>query len=508
MSSSPVILTIDIGSSSVRSRLYGPDLVSRPAGGAVSTYDWRVDGGAMECDAAELVGCVVATVDASVREAADAGHEVVAVGTTSFWHSLLGLGADGDPLTPVIGWGDGRARGSVDRLRHVLDEGEYHRRTGCFLHPSYPAVRLGWLRDRDSAGFGAVRTWASFTDHLEGLFFGNRRTSLSLASGTGLLNLRSGGWDDRVLEAVGVEEAHLPEIVDLDPARGLRPEWARRWPALARVPWYPCLGDGATANLGSGAFGRSVAGLTIGTSAAVRVLRRRAATEEPPPDLWCYHLDAEHCVFGGALSNGGNALDYLRTTFPSLTLEEVDAALREAVPDSHGLTVIPSLVAERGRPWSHEESATLAGVTLGTLPLEIARAWFEAIAQRIAAMLEILESASGQVAEVRASGGAFAVLPGWARTIADATGRKLRLGSEPEASSRGAALVAARELGWIDSLKAAPLPGGALVEPDPVATALHRSARERQHRLARALHRFELAATGALATKLYPVDSH
>jgi sugar (pentulose or hexulose) kinase len=96
----------------------------------------------------------------------------------------------------------------------------------------------------------------------------------------------------------------------------------------------------------------------------------------------------------------------------------------------------------------------------------------------------------------------------WARTIADATGRKLRLGSEPEASSRGAALVAARELGWIDSLKAAPLPGGALVEPDPVATALHRSARERQHRLARALHRFELAATGALATKLNPVDSH
>src|SRR5207245_2856369 len=122
--------------------------------------------------------------------------------------------------------------------------------------------------------------------------------------------------------------------------RGLQPRFARRWPALARVPWLPAIGDGACSNVGAGAVGRDTAAVFLGTSGAVRVL---FATDDPPVVRggWTYRLDARRVVAGGALSNGGNVITWLRQTFP-----QVDPALLwRSGADADGLTAPPPSVA-------------------------------------------------------------------------------------------------------------------------------------------------------------------
>ena len=101
-------------------------------------------------------------------------------------------------------------------------------------------------------------------------------------------------------------------LVDLDqPAVGLRPEWARRWPALAGVPWLPALGDGAAANVGSGALDSQLAALTIGTTGALRVI---VPPDQPelPAGLWLYRVTRAQGLLGGATTEGGNLLAWLR----------------------------------------------------------------------------------------------------------------------------------------------------------------------------------------------------
>ena len=73
--------------------------------------------------------------------------------------------------------------------------------------------------------------------------------------------------------------------------QGLRDEHASRWPALAAVPWLTARGDGALANLGSDCRDPSRRALTVGTSAALRVVTR----ERPrlARGLWCYLLDSD-----------------------------------------------------------------------------------------------------------------------------------------------------------------------------------------------------------------------
>jgi gluconokinase len=481
------ILAIDVGSSSVRARLYGTDFeVLEPESAAVCPYRWETRRGVMQCDPEVLLHCVAEAIDLAVVVARQASVQIEAVATTTFWHGTLGLDAAGHPLTPLYGWGDSRAREAVAELRQYLDEEAYHRATGCFLRPAYAAVKLFWLGRREPALFRRVRQWVSFGDHLEAQLFGGLRSSYSIASGTGLFDLHRHEWEGEVLSVLGLEVGALPELVELQPRSGLRREWARRWPELAGVPWFPALGDGACANLGSGAIGPARAGLTVGTTAAVRVIRPIESGSEPPDRLWEYRLDGRYRVIGGALSNGGNALAWLLALFPELSLESVDRALAAGNPDRHGLTVLPALALERGDE-GPVGGALLAGLSFESGALEIVLAWLEASAHRLAELFEWLERANGAVAEVRASGGALHSVPGWLRCFADVFDRPVALGADREASCRGAAILAGRELGWIEALEEVTTPVGVGFEPEPEGVRAHRVAREREQELSAAL---------------------
>lgn len=440
----PWILALDVGSSSVRAQWV--DAAGDPLSAGVAAraeYAWRAtpDGG-MEADADALIDLCIGVIDVAME--AGRGVAPAAVAMAAFWHGLVGIGTDGRAVTPLYGWGDGRARDAADRLRSRLDEGAVHRRTGCFLHELYPAAKLVWLRGSAGDSLPPSATWAGIGEMLALRLFGELRTSLSMASGTGLLDLHRQSWDGEMLAAAGVSADALPAIGDA-PFRGLREPFAARWPELAAIPWFPALGDGACASLGMGAVGRRI-GLTVGTSAAVRVLR-----EDPQPavpdGLWCYRLDERRTVCGRAVSNGGNGFAWLTRTLRLPPPEELEALLAAMRPGAHGLTVVPRLVAERPPRHDGPRPALIAGLTAGTGPVEIARAWLEASARAMAEAVDAVEAAFGPADEVVAGGGALQASPAWTRIIADALGRPMRLSPHHEATLRGAALLALERMG-------------------------------------------------------------
>lgn len=477
----PVVLTLDVGTSSVRARAYDAAGRAAPRPAVQEGYAWTVtpDGG-METDADRLVRRVAGAVDAALRDLRETGARVVAVAPTTFWHSLLGVGSDGVSLTPLYGWGDMRAAAAALRLRERVDPAAVHARTGCFIHPSYPASRLLWLREAAADTFPRVTAWMSFGEYLELCLFGVRRCSFSMGSGTGLMDLRRCAWDPEMLEVTGVAESALSPLVDVDAEPPpLREAWAARWPELRGVPWIPPVGDGACANLGSGAVGMGRVGVTVGTSAAVRALW----TGEPveiPQNLWCYRLDGRRLVMGRALSNGGNGVAWLRATtrLPPLPVAEAEVAAMQ--PDAHGLVVLPYLLGERVPGWERWAGASLLGLTHATRPTEVLRAWMEACAFGIARALDAVEGALGPCEAAIASGGAMHASRAWRRILADVTGRRVVLAAGSEASSRGVALVALERLGLLADAATVRPPAVDSCDPDPANGARYRAARARQ----------------------------
>src|SRR5439155_182760 len=251
----PMVIALDVGTSSARATLY--DGAGRPVPGRFHQIPYApalTPGGGVEHDPSRLLDAVVACL---VGVSAGPPADVRGVGVTTFWHGLLGFDAAGRPATPAYTWADTRSHAEVQPLRDTLDEDALHARTGCHLHASYWPAKLRWLQRRSPEEALRVARWGSVGELLELAFFGEAGTSVSMASGTGLLDQTTSAWDPQAVAAAAIEPKHLFPLCDrTEGRRGLRAPWAGRWPGLARVPWFPAVGDGAASNVGSGSTRR------------------------------------------------------------------------------------------------------------------------------------------------------------------------------------------------------------------------------------------------------------
>ncbi|HLW46837.1 MAG TPA: gluconokinase [bacterium] len=510
----PVVLALDMGSGSLRAIFY--DRLGREVAGTegrTATAWTRTSDGGVEADAEALVAGVGAAIDAALAGLGDVASEIRAVGVSTFWHNVLGIDAAGRPLTPLYSWADGRSAAAVAALRERLDEEAVRRRTGCVFHPSYLPARLLWLRTARAGVFRAVRTWMSIGEYLTLRLFGRAVCSISMASGTGMLDLRRCGWDGEVLDAVGLSTERLCPLGDLDaPLCGLAREYASRWPALARVPWLPAAGDGALSNIGTACVGRGRTALSLGTSGALRVLWP-GDVPDVPRALWVYRADRRRVLTGGAVSNGGSVYRWLRDQFVLADPAETDAALRDRPPDSHGLVMLPFLSGERSPAWPAASRGAIVGMTLATQPLDLVQAALEAVAYRLALIWDALSALrrphgpGDGAGEIVASGGALAHLPVWLQIIADVLGREIIRSAEDEGSSRGAALSALEVLGALRTEDMS-VPRAAVVRPDPSRHARYQDARARHARVEHALEPLQPQGAGAAppAPAAGPVD--
>lgn len=483
----PLVLALDLGSGSLRAIVY--DRLGRELAGTEgrAPTEWRhtPDGG-VEADADALVAGAGAAIDQALAGAGAIASEIRAAGISTFWHSVLGVDASGRPATPLYSWADGRSRAAVGVLRERLDEETVRRRTGCVFHTSYLPARLLWLRTRRPDVFRSVCTWLGIGEYLTLRLFGRAACSISMASGTGMLDLRRCEWDGEVLEALGLSSKRLSPLVDLDaPFAGLRAEYTARWPALARIPWLPAAGDGALSNIGTGCVERGRAAFNLGTSGALRVMWS-GDVPEVPRALWVYRADRRRVLTGGAVSNGGSVYRWLLDTLALGDPAGLDAALRERAPDAHGLVVLPFLAGERSPSWPVASRGAVFGLTASTQPLDLLQAGLESVAYRLALIWDALRAAVPGIREIVASGGALGHLPAWLQIIADVFGRDIVRSAEDEGSSRGAALLALEALGAA-RIEEMPVPRGDEVRADPSRHARYQLARARHARMEQVL---------------------
>ena len=208
-----------------------------------------------------------------------------------------------------------------------------------------------------------------------------------------------------------------------------------------------------------------------------------SAVDNVPMGLWCYRLDRSTALLGGALSEGGNLIAWLRD---NLRIDDFKAAEREAAsmaPDSHGLTLLPFIAGERSPGWNPTARMHIAGITLATTPTDILRAAQEAIVYGFAAVFDMLGSSLSAPDRVVASGGALLNTPGWMQMLADALGSPVTASTEEQASSKGAAMIALRALGHIHDYAEVPASYGPTFQPDMSRHAVYRRAMARRQEL-------------------------
>ncbi len=483
-----IILTLDAGSSSVRTLLYDGQGREIPGFGVQLPYELRVTpGGGVEVDADFLCGICVQSLSAIHQQITGTPTWPTAVAVCTFWHNVLGVDANGRPTTPVLHSFDTQSAAVVGKLAKKLDSQALHARTGCVLHPSYLPAKLVWLAEARPEAFRATRRWMSFGEYLFLKLFGNPAASTCMVSGSGLWNQNNNAYDQETLRVLPVEPAQLAPESEMDrPVKGLGAEYASRWPRLSSIPWFPALGDGAANNVGCGCAAGDQFALMVGTSGALRAVVE-ARHIRTPAGLWVYRLDGKRFVVGGALTDGGSVYAWMKKTLHLPPDEEIEAALATMAPVSHGLTILPLFAGERSPGWHAEARAAIIGMRTDTAPLQILQASLEAVALRFRLVYDILKKDIGVPRRVIATGGALLRSPAWTQMMADALACTVTPCREREATSRGAALVALERLGAIESVTAVPALLGDPIEPKPASVPLYERALNFQSSLYRKL---------------------
>jgi gluconokinase len=470
------IVALDVGTSSVRTLLFDAEGHQRKDFGEQLRYEITTtpDGG-VEADPDLLAQLCERCIDRLHEQMHNAGEKPNAVAFDTFWHSFLGVDANGRPTTSILHLFDTRSAAEAAELATVLDPAATHVRTGCRLHPSYWPAKLLWLSRHRASAFASAARWISFGEYFFLRLFGEPAASISMVSGSGLWNQAANDYDDEVLRALPIRREQLWPADEMDQERtALREPYKTKWPLFDNIPWYPALGDGACNNIGSGCATRDAFSLMVGTSGAMRAVIE-ADKVNIPDGLWCYRVDRRRYVLGGALSNGGDVYAWMRRTLALPEQHECESALTACRPGSHGLLLLPFFAGERSPYWRADLRAAITGLNLSTKPIDILQAALESVALRFREIYTLMVESLGAPKRVIASGGALLASPAWTQMMADALEASITPCLEPEATGRGAALLAAERLGIIKNVSDAPVALDQARAPQPGSAQAYRT---------------------------------
>ena len=461
---SGLLLGIDEGTSAVKAVLYDPEL--RPLREA--RREKRLAHprpGWVEQDPEEVLDAVVG----AAAEALDgAPGEVAACGLDHQVESVLAWDAeDGRPLSPIVTWQDKRSQEVLERLEREGRGAEVRERSGLPLGPFFSAGKLAWLlahleavseaRERGALRLGTVDAFVC--DRLGAGF----ATDLSTASRTQLAAPGEPVWDDRLLELFGVPGEALPPLRDSAGELGVL-----RHPRLpCELPLAAGVVDQQAALAGAGCVEPGLVKATYGTGvfvlAHVGPERPRPETGLIPTVAWRVAGDVEYALDGGVFTAGA-LLEWLSRDLGVADDPETLVRLAAEVPDAGGVRVLPAL-AGLGAPWWRPQArGVLAGLTSGSRRGHVARAAIEAIAWRVADVLEGV-AAHAPVGALRVDGG-LTRDPLLLQVQADTAGVPIERGAV-DATAAGAAALAAVGAGLWPSTQAIAerVPVGQRVEP-------------------------------------------
>jgi len=373
--------------------------------------------------------------------------------TTVVWNRHTGV-----PVHNAIVWQDRRTEGMCAELRERGLEPAIHQKTGLVVDPYFSAVKLKWILDntpgaRQSAQagdllFGTVDSWLLWK------LTGGRlhATDVSNASRTMLWNIHTRAWDPQLLDWLGVPESMLPAVHPSSHVYGDIDATHLGSPIVVGG----MAGDQQAALFGQACFAPGMAKSTYGTGCFMLMNTGLAAADSANgliTTVTC-QAGAQPCyALEGSVFTGGAVVQWLRDGLSVIKQATDVEGLAASVPDSGGVTFVPSFTGLGAPYWNPHAKGAILGLSRGTTAAHIARAALESIAYQCAALLEAMEkdAVTASLTELRVDGGA-AQNNLLLQFQADLLGIPVVRPEITETTALGAASLAGLSLGLFDGL--------------------------------------------------------
>nr|WP_241155032.1 gluconokinase [Rummeliibacillus sp. TYF005] len=413
-----------------------------------------------EQDPDEILVAVKEAIRVAIQKSKIDVNTLRLVSFSAAMHSVIAIDKNGKPLTNCITWADTRATDWSEKIKNEMNGHEIYRRTGTPIHPMSPLCKITWLQHEKPEIFQKTFKFISMKEYVFHDFFGRYLVDHSIASATGMFNLKNNDWDETALEVAGISSDQFSELVPttyfLD---GLKEEIVEEIGIPSNIPFVIGANDGVLSNLGVNAIDPGVVAVTIGTSGAIRTVTDHPITD-PKGRIFCYVLTDKHWVVGGPVNNGGMTFRWVRD---ELAASEVETAKRLGIdaydvltriasnvkPGSDGLLFHPYLAGERAPLWNANARGSFFGLGLHHKKEHMIRAVLEGVIFNLYTVFIALQEVIGIPNKIQATGG-FARSELWRQMMADIFNQEVSVPESFESSCLGAIVLGMYALGEID----------------------------------------------------------
>ena len=349
----------------------------------------------------------------ALAQAALTPADIAAIGitnqreTTVVWDRKTGK-----PICNAIVWQDRRTAAVCDRLKARGLEKLIRKKTGLVLDAYFSGTKLQWIlqhvpgaRARANAGelaFGTVDSWLVWN-----LTGGKKHvTDASNASRTLLLNIKTGDWDDELLDIFGVPRSVLPEVRSSSEVYGQASHFS------PSIPIAGIAGDQQAALFGQVCNRPGMVKNTYGTGCFM--LMNTGSKPIPSKNNLLTTIawrigDRTEYALEGSIFIAGAVVQWLRDGLGIIKSSAEVEALAAQVTDTGGVYLVPAFAGLGAPHWDQYARGVIAGITRGTKAAHIARAALEGIAYQVMDVLHAMEADAGlRLKELRVDGGACA----------------------------------------------------------------------------------------------------
>jgi glycerol kinase len=408
----PFILALDQGTTSSRAILFNHDghihqVAQREFRQLFPTPGW------VEHDPEEIWESQLAVAREVMEKARISAGDIAAIGITNQRETaILWDRKTGQPIHNAIVWQDRRTAAFCDQLRRDGHEPTIQSKTGLVIDSYFSGSKIRWMLDqipgarqraeRGELAFGTVDSWLLWKLTRGDLHV----TDVTNASRTMLYNLRTGQWDDELLNLLQIPRSMLPEVRSSSEVYG---ESSRELLG-GLIPIAGIAGDQQAALFGQTCFTRGLAKNTYGTGCFmlmnVGTEPVRSQHQLLTTAAWQIDNQTEYALEGSVFV-GGAVVQWLRDGLGIVKSAAEVEPLAASVNDSGGIYLVPAFAGLGAPHWDPYARGSIFGITRGTTAAHLARAALESIAFQVADVLDVMQKDSGiPIEELRVDGGA------------------------------------------------------------------------------------------------------
>ncbi|NLB20360.1 MAG: gluconokinase [Clostridium sp.] len=440
-------LALDIGTTTIKGMVYdGEGKALSFAEGKTKSYSSEPD--FMEKDAEESYKVILGVLRRLIQEVKKEKQTIGFISLSSYMHSLMAVDSDGEILSPLMMWNDGRSfKYALDYKHNVIGQKIYEN-TGTPIHAMTPLYKLMWIRDKEPEIFEKAHKFISMKEYLLYKMTNEFAIDHSMASATGMFDLKTLDWNELALSEIGIKKDRLSTPCPTTTIfNSMTIKFQEAIGADVPIPIVIGATDGCLASLGSHGTKKNTGVVTIGTSGAVRVISDTPLIDREAR-TFTYILDKEHYVSESATNNGGVVYEWMKELVGDS--DDLDLSLSKSQPGAKGLIFLPYITGERAPYYNSKLRGSFLGLSIHHSKHDLMEAAIEGVSFALKEVYDILSSLVPEVDALYANGG-FIKSEIWIKRLASILKKKIIISDQGDTALFGAYLLGLKAIGVINS---------------------------------------------------------